>query len=501
MQKIDFLRVALIPILFMFLMSSAYAEYENISEELRGISLPDFIGKKTLLTFFSGDFFPIEHKKELTINGESLIIYLEELEDRIIDVGTQTASFFVPHGAFAELGTVSFVYDGKQKTNLNIVSTSQRLAEEIAGSGKAPKTQISYYFPVALAELEPEGFFKIDGTFKVSGKVETDSDAGVFFQSIFLTRRDKSYWGNIYGKDEPALLGLVTSAAQPISYQLRDIKITKINDFEVELSYKATQSNDYSGAERDIKVRVPQDPRNPFEGVVVFGSITAGNAWTLGDRPKAQATLEYDLRGAEKRRQNIDVQPPIPKPRGIVAFFSQIRDFILGVFKRVGIFTIAGNIEVAPNTQETYDLSLSLDTPIDSDFSDGTIEYRYAQYAVIDKNENVLFASTPELIQNSYAKKATITTPAKIDEQVLGAFITSTRGTFDTTTKAWYCESADTRTKIPLTQEANCYEEVIKQEAIILKNKVRIAPETPKPKGILAFFKSISDFIKKLFGR
>jgi hypothetical protein len=184
--------------------------------------------------------------------------------------------------------------------------------------------------------------------------------------------------------------------------------------------------------------------------------------------------------------QNIVVltAPPIPEPHGFNKFISIIVEWFKDLFSRIfGLQSIVGSQTVEPNTQHTYQIDLSAPIP-DSDYTDGTYQIQYANWALVDSNGNIIQEGTWEKIDGVYTKSVTITTPANIGDYILLGMITQFDMNFDSNTGQW------------ITSE----ETIINKEAIDLKTEHSItAPEVPIPGGFTKFIASIVEWFKNLW--
>jgi len=178
------------------------------------------------------------------------------------------------------------------------------------------------------------------------------------------------------------------------------------------------------------------------------------------------------------------IAPPDPSPSGFSKFISSIINWLKNIFSTIfGIATITGSQIVEPNTIQTYQIDLSAPIP-DSDWSDGTYQVQYANWALIDSSGNIIQEGTWEKINGKYQKSVTITTPSNIDDFALLGMITQFDITFNEATGQW------------TTSE----ERIVNKEAIDLKTKYTIEePEVPFAGGFGGFIGTIINWLKGIW--
>jgi hypothetical protein len=180
---------------------------------------------------------------------------------------------------------------------------------------------------------------------------------------------------------------------------------------------------------------------------------------------------------------NILSKPNVPQPTGFAKFLQAFVVWFKSLFSGTQQ-TILGQVNIEPNTQQTYNIDISTTSP-DSDWGDGTYQIQYANWALTDKDGNVKKEGTWEPVFGRYTKNVTITTPSNIGDYILLGVITQYDMTYDFPNKVWNASE----------------EKVVNKEAINLKNKyVVIAPTTPQPTGFSKLLANIINFFKNLFG-
>jgi len=178
------------------------------------------------------------------------------------------------------------------------------------------------------------------------------------------------------------------------------------------------------------------------------------------------------------------IEPEEPMPGGFMKFINSIINWLKNLFTI--IFTqqaVIGPQIVEPNTVHTYQIDLSASIP-DSDWSDGTYQIQYANWALVDSSGNIIQEGTWEKINGVYQKSVTITTPSNIGDFVLLGMITQFDMTFNNVIGQW--ETGE--------------EYIVNKEAIDLKTEYSIIePEEPVPGGFIRFITSIINWLKDLW--
>ena len=177
-------------------------------------------------------------------------------------------------------------------------------------------------------------------------------------------------------------------------------------------------------------------------------------------------------------------QPINPTPNSISHWVSSILAWIKDLFANIFTLSITGPQTIEPNTLATYKIDIPAPTP-DSNYNDGTYQVQWANWALIDKNGNILKQGQWEKVNGRYYKTISITTPSSIGDYVLVGMITQFDMTFNFETGKW----------------SSSEEKIINKEAIDLKTGYKITePEVPIPSGFQKFINSIINFFKNLFG-
>jgi hypothetical protein len=175
--------------------------------------------------------------------------------------------------------------------------------------------------------------------------------------------------------------------------------------------------------------------------------------------------------------------PPKPEPNGFQKFILSLINWFKGLFG-FGTASIIGQASIQPNTQQTYTFNVSALTP-DSDYSDGTYQVQYANWALTDKDGNIKQQGDWEQVNGNYLKSVTITTPSNIGNYVLLGVITQYDLTFNYDTGAW----------------TNGEEKIVNKEAIDLTSKRSVTtPVNPTAGGFSKFLSSLFSWIKGIFG-
>ena len=171
----------------------------------------------------------------------------------------------------------------------------------------------------------------------------------------------------------------------------------------------------------------------------------------------------------------------IPTPPPVTPFWSKILNTIIDWIKNIFdfFFSITGQTTVEPNTIQSYQINLLTSIP-DSDYSDGTYQRDMSNWAMIDKNNNIIKEGTWEETFGDYSKNVTITVPSNpMNFAIIGLIYRYTMKY--TPGIGWETIS----------------EEIIAKEGLNVATKIPAPDDTPIP-GFQSLIKLISDFINWL---
>lgn len=150
--------------------------------------------------------------------------------------------------------------------------------------------------------------------------------------------------------------------------------------------------------------------------------------------------------------------PPAPFWQGIVDFLIS---WIRSIFQY--FFTIVGATEVMPGQTYSYDIMLSATAP-DSDYSDGTVQYQYGNWALVNSSGAIIQEGSWEQVEGTYVKQVDITIPAVARNHALIGVIHQYDLSFNFVSGEWETTK----------------EEVVAKEGIDLRTNLP-APEPPTP--------------------
>ena len=189
------------------------------------------------------------------------------------------------------------------------------------------------------------------------------------------------------------------------------------------------------------------------------------------------------------QKQIVAPSPTITQKPSFVNFLSAIGNWISDLFKNIFSGTsesIIGAKNVLPNSVQTYQISLNTTTP-DSNYSDGSYQVQYSNWALVNTNNTIVQQGEWETITNGiYNKNITITVPNDLSQNVLIAMIYEYDMNYNFTTSNWTTSSESIKVK----------------EGINLKTGLPI-PVNPNPISLNIFSRiwdSIINFFKGLFG-
>jgi len=175
-------------------------------------------------------------------------------------------------------------------------------------------------------------------------------------------------------------------------------------------------------------------------------------------------------------------QPTPPQPSGFLNILKSIWAWIKSIFTTIFPFSsIIGEAVVEPNTIHTYKISLTAPFP-DDVWDDGNYQVQYANWVLVDKDQQIIQEGEWERVYGNYNKDVTITAPSKIDDFMLVAVITQYDMTF--VSGSW----------------TSGEEQIMTKEAINLKTEYTVTiPSIPSPSGFLNLINKFFDWLKNLF--
>jgi hypothetical protein len=213
----------------------------------------------------------------------------------------------------------------------------------------------------------------------------------------------------------------------------------------------------------------------------------SGTDCTLKEKYTYQVldTDYYTLKECQIANRLVDdpEQPDSPQPSSFSRLIDSIKSWFTNLFDKIFTYqSIVGDKSIEPNTQHTYQISISTDTP-DKDYSDGTYQVQYGNWALLDSEGNIEQEGNWEEIDGIYQKSVTITTPSQIGDYVLVGIIDQFDMTFDYSTGEWsYTES------------------IVNKEAINLETEYSVTnPTNPTPSALSQFLSKIWNWFLNLF--
>ncbi len=117
----------------------------------------------------------------------------------------------------------------------------------------------------------------------------------------------------------------------------------------------------------------------------------------------------------------------------------------------LALSSVTGNINVKPNTQEIYVINIDAPYRIDSDYTDGSFAYRYANWILIDKdNKIVIQGDTWDQVQNNYQKTVTISIPEASNKYAVVGVMTEINMTYSISEDKWIYSNENPIEKVSL---------------------------------------------------
>jgi len=199
---------------------------------------------------------------------------------------------------------------------------------------------------------------------------------------------------------------------------------------------------------------------------------------TLIDFVLTDIHVEYDISVPEK-----------PSSTSLKSILLSITDWFMSLLDKLKhnfSFSITGSETVSPGSIETYHIELVADTPIDTDYTDGTYQVRYCNAGLVDSAGNILSELGASETTNTCNMNLTITVPDDVRNYAIVGVMTEFNGVYNSETKLW--EWSD--------------ETVIKKEALSLTSKAPIPvykPVSSPLSSIIKFFENIWNWFKNLF--
>lgn len=177
----------------------------------------------------------------------------------------------------------------------------------------------------------------------------------------------------------------------------------------------------------------------------------------------------------------ITVYPPQPPVPIWTQIWNSFVSWIAELFKNVNFFSITGAQTVSPGSVNSYVISLAAPYPTDSNFADGSYNYRYANWVLTDKNGVIKQQGTWESVNNIYEKTVSITAPASPGDYAIISAIYEYNYTWNIAQNKWDIDAGT----------------VIAREGINVASKVVVIPQPPI--ALPDFGKIITDMISGFF--
>jgi hypothetical protein len=177
-------------------------------------------------------------------------------------------------------------------------------------------------------------------------------------------------------------------------------------------------------------------------------------------------------------------EPENPKPSGWTSLLGKLIDFLDNLWDKLLKQSIVGETEVESGSTHTYLIELSTEKP-DSDYSDGFYSIQYSNWALLDKEGNIINQGVWEETNGDYSKSLSLKTPTEKGQYALIGVITQVDGNYNYETGKWEFSE----------------EYILNKEAIDIYTLYSVTePENPNPSGFGKFISSILDFFKNIFG-
>lgn len=143
---------------------------------------------------------------------------------------------------------------------------------------------------------------------------------------------------------------------------------------------------------------------------------------------------------------------------------------------------IQGVRVLTPNDQETYTIELTTTTP-DTDYSDGNYQVQYANYGLMDSDNNILVEGSWQEVEGVYQTQVMLENLV-VGDYILFAVITQFDMTFDSQSGTW------------ITSD----EYILVNEAISITVEHAITPPTsPNPSGFSNLLDSLMNWLSGLW--
>ena len=168
-------------------------------------------------------------------------------------------------------------------------------------------------------------------------------------------------------------------------------------------------------------------------------------------------------------------EPPAPIITGFTAWINKLWAWIQTLFN---LGAITGEPVIQVGLPYTYDISVTANEP-DSDYTDGSYQVQYSNWALVDRNGNIKQEGTWERVYGSYVKQVTLIAPER-GQYTLLAIITQ------------YDMSYDNNVWVTIR------EEIVGREAIDLSTNIP-APDMPVVSSFTNWLNDIWDWLTNLF--
>ena len=166
------------------------------------------------------------------------------------------------------------------------------------------------------------------------------------------------------------------------------------------------------------------------------------------------------------------------------SILSKIADWFKNLFEALRSLSVVGQASGLPNSVQAYSISLSAPIP-NSDYSKGNYQVQYANWALVDSNNNIKQQGEWEQVNGFYNKSISITLPSEVNKYALIAVINQYDMSYNFTSKEWKTTK----------------DEVISKEAYNLQTKLPTpVSSAPSINKFLDIINAILNWFKSLFG-
>ena len=146
------------------------------------------------------------------------------------------------------------------------------------------------------------------------------------------------------------------------------------------------------------------------------------------------------------------------------------------------VLSVFGVSTVQPNTLVNYNVSLKAIGDYDGDYGDGSYMVRYGNWAVIDKDQNIIEQGSWEEVEDWYNKSVSFTSPNNPGSYALLIVITENDASYTNDEWVWNGEVVNNKEAYKFNVRA--------------PNPINV----PSPKGFIAWLQNIWDWFKGLIG-